>query len=353
LDAPQVTDKDGILKLLAAFAVGRFHNTFDPANGRFIEGSDTPEAQRRVAEGYEWMRQTSTAVRMGCPVYTRLAADPSVRIRSAALDLLIVTCGGDIQSLAHVTDMIRARLTDERSRVLRIRLLDGLTRVGAVDEETISLVFRIFASTKDAALRLAAAVALAGGQGSIADPSVEHVLLQSLLTPDPQVIRRYTRGVSGGANWVDPVSSVSLALRQLGEKSAARTQDRLLDALAAQCDTPDEHLLPQPGKQSVPYLLPDGTMYWREIEGRFEYPLPLVLNLAKALLFLACGAHSTDRILPPHLRAIPLLAESQRPVIAGMVECEALWVYDRNMDWMLDLHQLPVTRESLRALLTN
>jgi hypothetical protein len=55
--------------------------------------------------------------------------------------------------------------------------------------------------------------------------------------------------------------------------------------------------------------------------------------------------------LPPHLREVPSLSEPQREVVRGLVECGALWVYDRNMDSLLDLHRLPVTREGLWALL--
>ncbi len=296
-------------------------------------------------------RKTRAAVRAGCALYEQLLADPSKRIRAAALELLVSVCGDEAEEAEGVVALLRRQLGREHSPVLRIRLIDGLVRLRARDVETMQQIAQLFRSTRDDALRLAAAVALGLLLGPQADESVEAILLGSLISPDSRMIQRYEQGIG----WIDRgashISQVSLALRQLGEQRVAQIQDTLLHALAAECHLPDASSLPPIGRQSVPYHLPDGTWYWRDIQGRFEYPLPPALKMAKALLLLGFGPHPATAHLPPHLREIPALSERQHQVVQGFVECEALWVYSRNMDNLLDLHQLPVTREDLRTLL--
>ncbi len=296
-------------------------------------------------------RKTRAAVRAGCPLYERFLADPSKRVRAAALDLLVSVCGDEAEEVERVIALLRRQLDRERSPVLRIRLIDGLVRLRAMDVETMQQIAQIFRSTRDDALRLAAAVALGLMQTAQADEPVEAILLGSLISPESRMIQRYEQGIGWTNREASHIAQVGLALRQLGEQRVARIQDTLLRALAAECHMPDASSLPPIGQQSIPYPMPDGTMYWRDIEGRFEYPLPPALKLAQALLFLGFGPHPGSAYLPPHLREIPALSESQRQVIRGLVECEALWGYDLNMDHLLDLHQLPVTREDLRTLL--
>jgi hypothetical protein len=352
LAAPEVKGKEHLLLLLNAFGSGGI-NAFDPDSWSFLAGNDSPEARRQLEEGNEWVRKTRAAVHAGCSLYARLLADPSTRIRAAALELLVSRCGGDAAGIARGAELFRLQLGREHSPVLRIRLIDGLTRVGATDMETIRRITQVFQSTRNEAVRLAAAVALARMQGTKADGHVEAILLQSLLSPASHVIQRYQRGIKAPMVGTLYISNVSLALRQLGEQRAVQIQDALLHALAAECHLPDARALPPIGRQSVPYVMPDGTLYWRHIEGRSEYPEPPPHKLAKALLFLGFGPHPASRPLPPHLREVPPLTEEQRKVVRALVECEALWVYGRTMDNLLDLHRLPVTREDLRTLLTS
>jgi hypothetical protein len=351
LATPEVKGKEHLLLLLNAFGSSGIHNAVDPDSWSFLAGNDSPEARRQLEEGYDWVRKTRAAVHAGCTLYTRLLADPSTRIRAAALALLISGCAGAADAVERVAELLRLQLGRERSPVLRIRLIDGLIRVGATDVETIRQITQVLRSTRDEAVRLAAAVALARMQGPEADAHVEAILLWSLISPESHVIQRYQQGIESPILGTSYIAKVSLALRQLGEQRVAQIQEALLRALAAQCHLPDASALPPSGRQSVPYVMPDGTMYWRHIEGRSEYPLPPALKLAQALLFLGFGAHPTSRPLPPHLREVPSLTEDQWKVVRGLVECEALWVYGRNMDNLLDLHRLPVTREDLRTLL--
>jgi hypothetical protein len=280
LASPDVQSKDDLLLFLDAVGAGSIHVPLE--------------------------RKTRAAVRAGCPLYERFLADPSTRVRAAALELLVSVCGDEAEEAERVIALLRRQLDRERSPVLRIRVIDGLVRLRAMDVETMQQIAQIFRSTHDDALRLAAAVALGLMQTAQADELVEALLLGTLISPESRVIQRYEQGIGSRNRGASHSSQVGHVLRHLGEQRVARIQDTLLRALAAECHMPDASSFPLIGRQSVPYHMPDATMYWRDIEGRFEYPLPPALKLAQALLFLGFGPHPGSARLPPHLREIPL-----------------------------------------------
>ena len=342
VDAPASQDKGQILATLAVIAEGTFHNRYISEQQRFLTELDTPEARREVETKRGWVRRAHAAVRAGREVYLRLLSDPDPQTRQEVLGVLVAAFG---DNGAGITPTIRQRIASEDDPAQRARLARALAEFVPVDDPTQALLTQVWHADVDAFVQLAAAVALAHGLGEQAPAHVEDTLTHMLVSPEPNIEKRFREIRS---NYDIDDTDLALGLNAMGARGVTTALPPLLDALATRCAAMTVETLPEGhiGVSHKPFIADDGTRQWRDVKGRSIYPRTMELRLTETVLLLTFGRRRRKHSTTP-----TILTPAQRRALSAIASYDVLWHFDATMDDLLADRDLPYAREGLRAYL--
>lgn len=288
IEQEQVSNRDGILRLLADLAGGdayhRQHLSFYDK-----ERTQDPAFQQAMAEEVLWVEKTADAVAAGIPTYLRLLDHQEVKLRMSAARVI----GSFPREAAHLVPLLRGRFHQERDQRVRACLLFSvgvlLARLQAENTQGWRMLETALETGEAGLERTAAAMALMGTHRASLPARALDVVLDAIVSAEPRT------DLYEELPWAEsrlPYDAIR-CLYALPRDQQARVLPRLISLLGS-LTLPDA-----PGAQTLAaYIAGD---------------------LAPVLIAFAFGERRETE------RSQDELTDHQRAVLTALVQSDAVW----------------------------